>query len=397
MRVAALYDVHGNVRALEAVLREVGDVDAYVFGGDLVAGPWPRETLELARSLGERARFISGNWERALLEGDPDPAAEWLRDQLRGCELDWPPTVELDGVLYCHATPHSDSDVVLPHWDRSDWSAFDRPHVVCGHTHVQFEVDRNGSHIANPGSVGNPTLRPAAYWAIVDGADVELRATDYDTVAAAAEMRTSGFPRSDFADELLEPYTIERILALLDGRRWTGLFGGAFDPPHSGHVALAAGAKRAFALPRLTVLVSADPGHKRTHCPPQTRLELARAAFPDDDVILDPYPRTVDLLRSERYVDPLFVMGADELAGFLSWKEPEAILELADLAVGTRPGSPRERLDEVVGRLGRPERVHFFEIEPDSASSTEIRAGAGFERVPPAVAALIRDRGLYTG
>jgi nicotinate-nucleotide adenylyltransferase len=176
----------------------------------------------------------------------------------------------------------------------------------------------------------------------------------------------------------------------------TGLFGGAFDPPHSGHVALAAGAKRAFGLPRLTVLVSADPGHKRTQAPADVRLELARAAFPDDDVTLDPYPRTIDLLRAERYASPLFVLGADELVRFPSWKEPDAVLELAELAVGTRPGYPRVRLEAVVGGLSRPERVHFFEIEPDRASSTEIRAGSGLERVPQAVAALIRDRGLYT-
>jgi nicotinate-nucleotide adenylyltransferase len=175
-----------------------------------------------------------------------------------------------------------------------------------------------------------------------------------------------------------------------------GLFGGAFDPPHSGHVALSAGAKSAFDLPRLIVLVSADPGHKRTHCPPHVRLELARAAFPDDEVVLDPYPRTIDLLRAEQYASPLFVLGADELARFPSWKEPDAVLALAELAVGTRPGYPRGQLEEVVAGLSRPERVHFFELEADPASSTEIRAGQGFERVPPAVAALIRDRGLYT-
>jgi nicotinate-nucleotide adenylyltransferase len=178
----------------------------------------------------------------------------------------------------------------------------------------------------------------------------------------------------------------------------TGLYGGAFDPPHNGHVALAAGAKRAFAIPRLIVLVSARPGHKSTHSPPEVRLELARAAFPDDDVRLDPYPRTIDLLRVEHFVEPLFVLGADEFCEFLSWKEPDAVLELAELAVGTRPGFPRERLDVVLERLTRPERVQFFEIEPNAASSTAIRAGKGLDgAVPPAVAALIRQHGLYTG
>jgi nicotinate-nucleotide adenylyltransferase len=177
----------------------------------------------------------------------------------------------------------------------------------------------------------------------------------------------------------------------------TGLYGGAFDPPHNGHVALAAGAKRAFDLPRLLVLVSENPGHKSTHSPADVRLELARAAFPDDDVRLDPYPRTIDLLRGERFDEPLFVLGADEFCAFGSWKEPDEVLELAELAVGTRPGFPRERLDSVLASLRRPERVNFFEIEPNPASSTAIRAGEAADLlVPPAVAALIRQFGLYT-
>ena len=176
----------------------------------------------------------------------------------------------------------------------------------------------------------------------------------------------------------------------------TGLYGGAFDPPHLGHVALAAGAKAAFGLPRLLVLVSARPGHKGTHLPAETRLELARAAFPDDEVRLDPYPRTIDLLRAEAFEAPLFVIGADEFCDFPTWKEPDAVLELTELAVGTRPGYPREQLESVREALARPERVRFFEIEPNPASSTAFRAGeAGEELIPPAVAELIRARGLY--
>ena len=180
----------------------------------------------------------------------------------------------------------------------------------------------------------------------------------------------------------------------------TGLYGGAFDPPHVGHVAVAAAAKREFGLPRLIVLVSERPGHKGTHLPADLRLELARAAFPDDVVRLDPYPRTIDLLRGEQFDDPLFVVGADEFCDFPSWKEPDAILELARLAVATRPGFPRERLDSVLDGLARPERVVFFEIEPNPAASREIRAraaaGAPLDGlVPEPVAELIRARGLY--
>jgi nicotinate-nucleotide adenylyltransferase len=180
----------------------------------------------------------------------------------------------------------------------------------------------------------------------------------------------------------------------------TGLFGGAFDPPHVGHVALANAAKRHFGLPQLTILVDEHPGHKETFLPAETRLELAKAAFPDDDVRLDPYPRTLDLLRGESFDDPLFIIGADQFSDFLSWKDPDAVLERARLAVATRPGYPRERLDAVLEELDQPERVVFFDIEPNPAASRKIRAlaeaGAPLGGlVPDAVEKLIQERGLY--
>ena len=180
----------------------------------------------------------------------------------------------------------------------------------------------------------------------------------------------------------------------------TILFGGAFDPPHMGHAALARAAKEQFQPERLVVLVSENPGHKDVHLPPGTRLELARAAFPDDEVRLDPHPRTVDLLRAEPFDDPVFVVGADQFADFLSWKEPDTVLEHSRLAVATRPGYPRERLDAVLEELDQPERVIFFEIEPNPASSREIRelaaAGAPLTGlVPDGVDELIKARGLY--
>jgi nicotinate-nucleotide adenylyltransferase len=180
----------------------------------------------------------------------------------------------------------------------------------------------------------------------------------------------------------------------------TGLYGGAFDPPHNGHVAVAQAAKERFGIPRLVVLVSEQPGHKGTDLPAETRLALARAAFPDDEVRLDPYPRTIDLLRAESFEDPLFVVGADQFCDFLSWKEPDAVLDLARLAVATRPGFPRERLEAVLAGLARPDRVLFFEIEPNPAASREIRARAAAGEpldglVPPAVADLVAREGLY--
>lgn len=178
------------------------------------------------------------------------------------------------------------------------------------------------------------------------------------------------------------------------------LYGGAFDPPHLGHVAVADAARERFEVERLVVLVNERPGHRAVHASAEDRLALTVAAFPDDDVRLDPYPRTVELLRAERFDDPVFVVGADQFRGFLAWSEPAEVLERARLAVGTRPGFPRAELDAVLGRLGRPERVLFFEIEPNPAASTVIRArvaaGESLDGlVPAAVSRLVAERGLY--
>jgi nicotinate-nucleotide adenylyltransferase len=180
----------------------------------------------------------------------------------------------------------------------------------------------------------------------------------------------------------------------------TGVYGGAFDPPHAGHVEVARAARERFRLPRLLVLVSERPGHKEVAASAEARLELARAAFPDDDVRLDPYPRTVDMLRAEGLDDPLLVVGADQFCEFLAWKEPDGVLALARLAVATPPGVPQERLDRVLGRLARAGRVVFFDVEPNPAASTDVRARAAAGEplaglVPPAVAELIEREGLY--
>lgn len=178
------------------------------------------------------------------------------------------------------------------------------------------------------------------------------------------------------------------------------LYGGAFDPPHLGHLAVADAARERFDVDRLAVLVGEHPAHRTVHAPAEERLALARAAFPHDDVRLDPYARTVELLRAERFDDPLFVVGADQFRGFLGWSEPDEVLERTRLAVATRPGFPRGELDDVLDQLGRPERVLFFKIEPNAAASTDVRARAAAGEpldglVPAAVSLLIEERGLY--
>jgi nicotinate-nucleotide adenylyltransferase len=179
-----------------------------------------------------------------------------------------------------------------------------------------------------------------------------------------------------------------------------GLLGGMFDPPHNGHVALAEAAKRELGLDGLVVLVVADPGHRTVTSDVDTRMELARAAFPSARVEREDHARTIDSVRDGRFGDAVFLVGADEFADFLSWKEPDELLEHVRVGVATRPGYSRERLEEVLAKLRRPERVLFFENEPLPVSSTDIRSrAAGGEPidalVPPPVAALIAERGLY--
>ena len=171
----------------------------------------------------------------------------------------------------------------------------------------------------------------------------------------------------------------------------TGLYGGSFDPPHNGHVALVQAALDHFTLDRLVILVEENPGHKPPVAPVEMRMQLTRAAFPDHEIELDPYPRTIDMLRARSWDDPMFLVGADQLAAFSAWKEPDAVLELARLGVATRPGyEPSVESD----------RVEAFHMTPVDVSSSEIRrrvaTGEPIDAlVPPAVAALIEQLGVY--
>lgn len=223
MRVAALYDIHGNLPALEAVLQEIRQarVDHVVVGGDVVPGPMPRETLDRLLELDLVTHFIHGNGELAILaqmagarsgsvtywgttSGARPPEQlidiyHWttaqLQPELEAVLARWPRTflLEIDGlgqVLFCHGTPRSETevftrttaeDLLLPLFEPLESAV-----VVCGHTHMQFDRRVGKTRVVNAGSVGSPFGEPGAYWLLL-GPDVQLRRTPYD-LAEAAEM-----------------------------------------------------------------------------------------------------------------------------------------------------------------------------------------------------------------
>jgi predicted phosphodiesterase len=219
MRVAALYDVHGNLPALDAALADVeqADADLIVVGGDVAIGPMPREALDRLLALGDRAVYVRGNGDREIAEPPAAGELDLWQERTRGSaeQLDsgqlaflagLPDTVslEIDGLgatLFCHGSPRSDEEILTAISSEARVAAavegVAEGLVVCGHTHVQFDRAAAGKRLVNAGSVGMPyEERPGAYWALL-GPEVELRRTEYDLDAAAAAIRATGFPDGD--------------------------------------------------------------------------------------------------------------------------------------------------------------------------------------------------------
>jgi putative phosphoesterase len=202
VRVAALYDVHGNLPALEAVLGEVDreGVDAIVSGGDVAAGPMPSECV--ARLRDRDVAWVRGNADRNVRGW----AAERLSEQERSFLTTLPATqsLEVDGlgtVLFCHSTPRSDEVYFLETTDEEVAAGIlgelEEPVAVCGHTHMQFDREIRGTRVVNAGSVGMPyEAEPGAYWALL-GPQVELRRTAYDVEAAIEAILATGWPEAD--------------------------------------------------------------------------------------------------------------------------------------------------------------------------------------------------------
>jgi predicted phosphodiesterase len=231
-RVAALYDVHGNLPALDAVLSELED-ELILVGGDVAVGPWPADALERLRKLGGRARFIRGNADRELTEpptparegGPPAEILDFVRAQLSSEQLDFlgglplTESIDVDGLgeaLFCHATPRSDEELLTRISPDERWqnalSGVQQGLVVCGHTHVQFDRVIGDIRVVNAGSVGMPyESEPGAYWAML-GPDVELRWTAYEP----GDLESSGWPgewpssTSEEATEYFERFSRER-------------------------------------------------------------------------------------------------------------------------------------------------------------------------------------------
>jgi putative phosphoesterase len=243
MKVAAIYDVHGNLPALQAVIDDIhaAQVEEIIVGGDLLPGPLPRETLDFLRSVNTPIRLIHGNGDRAVLDvmrgNEPTSVPphfreiiEWnaqkLSDEHRDWMATWPSTLtmNIDGVgrvLFCHATPQNDTDIFSRNTPAEALLPLFEPLgvdvVVCGHTHMQFDRMVGTTRVVNAGSVGMPFGRPGAYWFLLNG-EVELKRTAYDLSRAADVIRATDYPIAEqFAStNILSPPSEESILAVYD-------------------------------------------------------------------------------------------------------------------------------------------------------------------------------------
>lgn len=239
MKIAALYDIHGNLPALEAVLAEILriGVDRIVVGGDVLPGPMPAETLSRLQNLGTDAQFLFGNGEVAVLEQMtgrtptkvPEtyrPIIRWNAEQLSHEQerflRSWPNQIRLElpglgRILFCHATPRNEDECFtrLTPEDRllPIFTAAGADVVICGHTHMQFDRMVGNVRVANAGSIGMPFGRPGADWLLL-GPTVELHHTDYDLSRAAQQVRGTRYPHADdFATKtILQPPSEEEML-----------------------------------------------------------------------------------------------------------------------------------------------------------------------------------------
>jgi putative phosphoesterase len=242
VRVAAIYDIHANLPALEAVLEDVrrAGVDRVIVGGDVLPGPMPCETIACLLNLDVPVQFIVGNGDREVLAQMAGKETDWYRTapeqwrepvgwtarqllpEHRRFLAGWPKTLSvhipgLGEVLFCHATPRSDTEIFTRRTPEDRllpiFEGLDVPLVVCGHTHMQFDRTIGGIRVLNAGSVGMPFGEPGAYWLLL-GPDVQLRHTRYALAKAAERVRNTKYPQAeDFAaPHILRPPSEEETL-----------------------------------------------------------------------------------------------------------------------------------------------------------------------------------------
>lgn len=233
MRVAALYDIHANLPALEAVLAEVYNsrVDHIVVGGDVFPGPMPSEVLDLLRDQPLPIEFLFGNGDVALQDStsvsEPfRPAIDWaakqLDDDARHFVTSWPKTLRLHieglgDILFCHATPRYENEIFTATTDDAALIAiFDAAGadvVVCGHTHMQFDRMVGRTRVVNAGSIGMPFGPAGADWLLIDST-IEFRHTDYDLDQAAERIRKTAYPGADSfaANYVVKPPSAAKML-----------------------------------------------------------------------------------------------------------------------------------------------------------------------------------------
>jgi diadenosine tetraphosphatase ApaH/serine/threonine PP2A family protein phosphatase len=239
VRVAALYDVHGNLPALDAVLAEVDSDAAILVGGDVASGAFPVEVLERLRAFGSRAHFIRGNADRVLdFVGANDgevwvQSRRWVAERLGDerlaflAQLPLDLTLDVDGigtVRFCHGSPGSDEQVITRLTSeerlRALLAGVEERTVACGHTHIQFDRVVDEIRVLNAGSVGAPYEGwRGAYWLEL-GPDFTFRRTEYDVEAAAAAISATGYPNAEkWNRQILEqdPRTADRMSALIEG------------------------------------------------------------------------------------------------------------------------------------------------------------------------------------
>ena len=238
MRVAALYDIHGNLPALESVLGEVerAMVDRVVIGGDVLSGPMQVECLERLQLLYMPVHYIMGNSDREVIAARhgnenkklPSFALEmirWSAGKLMPEHEQWiassPKTVRLEipsigSVLFCHATPRDDNEIFTRQTDEARllpiFDAARADVVVCGHTHMQFDRMVGKTRVVNAGSIGMPFGMSGADWLLL-GPDIELRHANYDRVDASRRIGGTGFPNTPEFD-MLNPPAAEKMLEL---------------------------------------------------------------------------------------------------------------------------------------------------------------------------------------